>query len=235
MKKKLSKKIINKAKNWKLGDFFRNFTAVVLGIIITFIGSDLVAEYNTKNEVKRALQLVKNELQDNKGTMIAAQERIILEKKAARFLLHYKDRLIEAPKDSFNLYCSTPFQWAITNYTSDALELLKSSSLFQKINDENLSLLLIKTYGGIESTSLVYTKFYETKSKLSNKTANNPILNALSPTNDQYEITLWNSIFSTPEGHMLVKQIPEIIGSEKPFQENIELIDKAIKKIEDYK
>lgn len=37
---------------YKLGDFFRNFIAVVLGIIITFAGSDWLTERNTQKEVK---------------------------------------------------------------------------------------------------------------------------------------------------------------------------------------
>ena len=47
---------------YRFGDFFRNFIAVVLGIVITFAGSDLIEERKIRNEVKDALSLVKDEI-----------------------------------------------------------------------------------------------------------------------------------------------------------------------------
>ena len=61
MKKKLKELIISPTTTRRLGDFICNFTAVVLGIIITFIGSDMIQEHNKKKEVTQALQLVKSE------------------------------------------------------------------------------------------------------------------------------------------------------------------------------
>ena len=46
-------------KNRRMGDFVCNFTAVVLGIILTFMGSDWIEKRNTQRDVKSALLLVK--------------------------------------------------------------------------------------------------------------------------------------------------------------------------------
>ena len=55
-------------KNRRIGDFVCNFTAVVLGIILTFMGSDWIEKRNTQRDVKSALHLVKAELQTNRET-----------------------------------------------------------------------------------------------------------------------------------------------------------------------
>lgn len=49
VQKNMKTKLIEKAKQisteYKFGDFFRNFLAVILGIIITFAGSDWITEH----------------------------------------------------------------------------------------------------------------------------------------------------------------------------------------------
>lgn len=66
MKINFYKKIQDIGTEYKLGDFFRNLIAVILGIVITFVGSDMITEYNTKKEVEKALLLVKSELLINR-------------------------------------------------------------------------------------------------------------------------------------------------------------------------
>ena len=61
MKTNLIEKVKRMSTEYRFGDFFRNFIAVVLGIVITFAGSDLIEERKIRNEVKDALSLVKDE------------------------------------------------------------------------------------------------------------------------------------------------------------------------------
>ena len=69
MNTKLIEKIKRSAIKGRLGDFICNFIAVVLGIAITFVGSDMIQEHNKKKEVAQALQLVKSELLINRETI----------------------------------------------------------------------------------------------------------------------------------------------------------------------
>lgn len=80
MKKKLKELITSPTTTRRLGDFICNFTAVVLGIIITFIGSDMIQEHNKKKEVTQALQLVKSELLINKEIIEDMKELEIFNK-----------------------------------------------------------------------------------------------------------------------------------------------------------
>lgn len=91
MKINLYKKIQDIGTEYKLGDFFRNLIAVILGIVITFVGSDMITEYNTKKEVEKALLLVKSELLINREQIIEMGKQVALEQRAARYLLKYKE------------------------------------------------------------------------------------------------------------------------------------------------
>lgn len=103
MKKKLKELITSPTTTRRLGDFICNFTAVVLGIIITFIGSDMIQEHNKKKEVTQALQLVKSELLINKEIIEDMKELEIFNKQGARYLLQYKDRINETSSGFFKL------------------------------------------------------------------------------------------------------------------------------------
>ena len=50
MKKILWKRMMLLFKNRRIGDFVCNFTAVVLGIILTFMGSDWIEKRDTQRE-----------------------------------------------------------------------------------------------------------------------------------------------------------------------------------------
>lgn len=53
MNTKLIEKIKRSAIKGRLGDFICNFIAVVLGIAITFVGSDMIQEHNKKKRWHR--------------------------------------------------------------------------------------------------------------------------------------------------------------------------------------
>lgn len=93
--KNMKTKLIEKAKQisteYKFGDFFRNFLAVILGIIITFAGSDWITEHNTQEEIKKSLQLVNSELLLNRDEIKAMGERVELEQHAANYLFENKN------------------------------------------------------------------------------------------------------------------------------------------------
>ncbi len=59
-------KIKNVLKSWELGDYFRQFSIVAAGIIVTFWGSDKIAEHSRQKEVRATMQLVAEELEYNK-------------------------------------------------------------------------------------------------------------------------------------------------------------------------
>lgn len=99
MKTNLIEKVKRMSTEYRFGDFFRNFIAVVLGIVITFAGSDLIEERKIRNEVKDALSLVKDEILLNRETIEELMEQELFEQRGACYLLQYKDSIDKASPD----------------------------------------------------------------------------------------------------------------------------------------
>lgn len=215
---------------YKFGDFFRNFIAVALGIIITFAGSDWIEERKTQKEIKDALQLVKVEMQTNRETLQSLIERITLEQQGAKYLLKNKDNMQKIPKDSLNKYAALPFQWANFIFSNNAMEMLKASGLIQKIENKELSLQILTIYTEIKEVENAYSKYSEIKKELQNNLDNIPDIKqwSIQATNSRDN---WEFFFKYPEGIQLVQQIPEIQSTEL-YKNRLEHINEVISFIE---
>lgn len=144
MKTNLIEKVKRMSTEYRFGDFFRNFIAVVLGIVITFAGSDLIEERKIRNEVKDALSLVKDEILLNRETIEELMEQELFEQRGACYLLQYKDSIDKASPDSIEKYGYSPFQSFNPIYIDDAMEMLKSHRLSLLLKIKNLLPRLFK-------------------------------------------------------------------------------------------
>lgn len=133
-------------KNLDWGSFFTNILAVVLGIFITFGIQGLIDSKAEKKDVMSAIELVKEELTANMNDLQGVLGIIDLEKSAAVSLHDNLGNLNQCDPDSIRVWNTILGSKYFFTVTDDALELLKSSSLFQKINDKNLALGIIKAY-----------------------------------------------------------------------------------------
>lgn len=231
MKNKWKEIISSPNATHRLGDFVCNFTAVVLGIILTFVCSDLIEKHNTNNNVKKALALVKKELQENRKQIAIAREQLSLEIAAANFFEKYKYNVEAAPEDSIQYYFNVPFRIYTFSCTNDALELLKTSALFQHIEDEQLALQLIQAYASIKIAENLCSYFYNIKGKMNEAI---PLdAERMAELAESNVTKLWHAVLSTKEGRGLVLQIPHIL-SEHPFDSTLENVDAAVMAIEAY-
>lgn len=226
MKPKLTNNIRRITKRWKLGDFFRNFIAVVLGIIITFTGSDMIAKYNTNKDIKQSLELIKSELIINREEVKGALERVELEQNGARYLMQFKGRMEQASKDSLTKYAYLPFQWTSLSFVTDALEMLKSSALIQKIENRELSLQIIKAYNAVRSAEQSFENFSSIKKNLQDNLITNTEIQRFMVENHNV-VDIWNFYLSHPQGVSLVQQIPQIQSPDN-YYNALAIIDKTI-------
>lgn len=243
MKTKLKEKIKRISAEYKFGDFFRNFIAVILGIVITFAGSDYISERNTQKEVEKSLMLVKSELMLNREEMKSMGETVSFEQNAARYLFQYKNRISEISSDSVRIYTPSLFQWSKFGFISDAMEMLKSSTLIQKIKNKELSLQIIKIYGTIKSAENTFDIYMNYKTQSQDKFNANPKVKAFiyqltrrrekadNRFEDNYMMEELKLLYSQPEGLQLMYSLPNTHNPRVYFH-CVEEIDKTIAAIE---
>lgn len=135
---------------WK--SFFSELVAVILGIVITFAGQGVIDRAHNRKEVRSALQLVRTELISNRQDVAELHDILDQVQQSARYLNDHPELLKNIHSlDSATLDTVTYHQGMIyaevsLNLPHDALELLKTSSIFQKIGDNALSMKIIRAY-----------------------------------------------------------------------------------------
>lgn len=153
MKESRIKKILEKT-DWI--SFFSNMLAVILGIVITFSIQGIIDHRHEKQDVQSALKLVHDEIEQNKKNLEEVAAIIEYEGKAANYFKKHQKDLTSCPGDSIVQYGGYIFTEMFVTLTDDALELLKTSSLFSKIGDNNLSLEIIRAYDQAEALAQVF-------------------------------------------------------------------------------
>ena len=135
---------------WK--SFFSELVAVILGIVITFAGQGAIDRAHSRKEVRSALQLVRTELISNRQDIVDLREILEQVQESAQYLADNPAQLKNIDRlDSTTLSTVTYHQGMVLAEVSvtlphDALELLKTSSIFQKIGDNSLSMKIIRAY-----------------------------------------------------------------------------------------
>ena len=132
-------------------DFVSDLLSVILGIVITFAIQGKIDRAADKKNVRSALELVRTELQTNLDDIGIMTDYLRAEGASAKYLLAHKDDIASCPKDSLDYHSGVVFASVSITTCHDALELLKMSSLFQKIENNPLSMKIIRAYDACES------------------------------------------------------------------------------------
>ena len=127
-------------------NFILNVISVILGIAITFVIQGMINRAGDRKEVRSALELVRSELKTNIEDIGIMTDHLTQERQSAGYLLRNLPKIDKCPEDSVNHHCGIVFADASITLSNDALELLKMSSLFQKIGDNRLAMKIIRAY-----------------------------------------------------------------------------------------
>lgn len=129
-----------------VASFLSNVLSVILGIVITFTVQGMIDRARERHEVRAALNLVRTELATNATDVAEMTDYLRQERVSANYFLKNLKTLEQCPNDSVRFHSGIIFADATITLSDDALELLKMSSLFQKIGDNDLAMKIIRAY-----------------------------------------------------------------------------------------
>ena len=192
-------KIKSAIKGWRLGDYFRQFSIVAAGIIVTFWGSDKVTEHSRQKEVRAAMQLVAEELEYNRKELRNIKHLLDIDRNMSSLLIEHKMDISGIPADTLSKYDKLFNNMSELSYKTDALDVLKGSSLMQYISDKRLLQDVLQTYFELGRRKKDVSDYYAAKTDVIMKLAmsrnfkfalktNNNLLNQISflISNDQF-------------------------------------------------
>lgn len=133
-------------KSWRIGDYFRQFSIVAAGIIVTFWGSDLISENTRQKEVRATMQLVAEELEYNKQELYRVRSLLDIDIHMSRLLMEHDMNISEISGDTLWKYGKLFNNMAEFSSRSDALDVLKGSSLMQYIPDKRMLQDVLQVY-----------------------------------------------------------------------------------------
>lgn len=139
-------------KGWRIGDFLRQFAIVAGGVLLTLWLTGRITDAAKQREVRQAMQLVTLELRDNLQTVRTYENIYNEEKRIALHLLAENFSAAALPADTANYYSqkilnglARPF-----HFSTDALEMLKTSGLASHIADKQQMLDVLHSYTALE-------------------------------------------------------------------------------------
>ena len=126
--------------------FLGRMLSVTLGIVITFTVQGIIDRNRDRHAVRAALELVRTELASNLEDIDVLSEYLQQERVSAQYLSDHRKTLAKCPEDSVLYHTGIVNAYVSLALSHDALELLKMSSLFPKIGDNDLSMKIIRAY-----------------------------------------------------------------------------------------
>lgn len=219
-----------KQQDW--GGFLLNFLAVVLGIAITVSVDSYLNGRKERNDVNSALQLVVNELKDNLSELDEADQYAQKEAKAVNYLMRYYGKYDTCDPDSLTEYCNLPVSLHKPQLSEDALELLKTSSLFQKVPDINVSLGIIHAYKIMQGETILIDYNNQRKEKLIDS-ALTPKVKEIFSSSDLTAAKMWGAITSSVDGRHFLHEVAISLYFGVGHEEVKKDVEETIRQIED--
>ena len=166
MKETTWTKVKTTVKSWRVGDYIRQFSIVVAGIIVTFLGSDLITEHTRQKEVRATMLLVAEELKYNRGELHRIKNLLDIDIHMSRLLVNQAMDISEIPGDTLWKYGKLFNNMDDFIYRTDALEVLKGSSLMQYISDKRVLQDVLQTYFELGRKKKDIGDYYATKTNV---------------------------------------------------------------------
>lgn len=146
-----------------MGDYIRQTSIVVIGVLITFGGSELITSCSEQKDIKATMLLIRDELANNRENFEKIVAKFSEDEHLSALLMKHNMNCRAIPEDSLKQFRFSIGQIGSFYYTRNALDILKNSMLMQKISDKELLLSLIDVYETLEGYKMSVKLYYEMK------------------------------------------------------------------------
>jgi hypothetical protein len=114
---------------WGTVGYLRQLSTVVIGILITFGGSELIKMANDRHEATQVLTMVRNELDKNLTRATGQRTRLVHEMEGARAMKPFIHKPEAVPDDVLARYLDVITDTETADYLTHSFEMLKGSPL----------------------------------------------------------------------------------------------------------
>ena len=153
-------------KGWRIGDYIRQTSIVVIGVLITFSGSDLISRCSEKRDIRTTMLLIGEELKANKEKYVNSLSEFNEDERLSVLLVKHNMNYREIPEDSLKQFLYVVGHIRNFAYSRNALNILNNSMQMQKISDKEFLLSLNEVYERLERFKVSLNGYYDMKEKV---------------------------------------------------------------------
>lgn len=159
-------KVKTTVKGWRLGDYIRQTSIVVIGVVITFAGSELVTQNSERKDIRATMSLIRDELKSNRENYESIVSEFGEDEHLSCLLVEHDLKHRTIPEDSLIQFRFLMGHIRNFYYSQNALDILKSSMLMQKISDKELLLQLTGIYEVLDGFKATMNGYYDMKDEI---------------------------------------------------------------------
>ena len=97
-------KIKTTIKKWKPGEYVRQTSIVVIGVLITFVGSELVTRCSEQADIKSTMLLIGDELKSNRKNFEEIMSEFSEDERLSALLVEHDMDIRSIPEDSLKQF-----------------------------------------------------------------------------------------------------------------------------------
>lgn len=131
---------------WTWREYALQFSVVILGVMVTFVGSGLIERGRAKREVRTVMQLVYEELKSDRELLEFICGELAYDRQGMLHLREHDMDYRRVPIDTLRKYQTLLGRLRDFSPRTDALEVLRSSGTISSVGDKALLLDILECY-----------------------------------------------------------------------------------------
>lgn len=213
---------------WTWREYALQLSVVIIGVFVTFVGSDLVSRWSRVRQAKTMMQLVAEELSVNRQQLVQMCDKLRYDHRGVLMFQHYRMDVDKIPTDSLEKYMHIIGSIQGLTLQTDALEVLKASGLIPAIGDKQLLMELMGSYKMLSDLDANIRFYNKRKEDAMNHLFANS--SALDFNSDDVRVS-WRAMMDNPMCRAFMATAAYSFGDEGSFDASIAGMDETIASI----
>lgn len=217
------------ALRWTWREYALQLSVVIIGIVVTFAGSDLISRWSRQRQVKTVMQLVVSELERNREQLYEVCASLYYDQRGMLMLQEYDLDVEAVPLDSLDHYRYLLSRLHTYRPQQDALEVLKSSDVISAVGDKQLLVDILGCYNRLNDFRDQVILYSDRKREAQNHLFANSAGFSIGGGDQRRS---WRTIMADPMCAAFLGTSAYFFGFANNFDEKIAAVDSTIALIE---
>lgn len=221
----MTKSKLFSASSWR--GYLIQLSIVIVGIVVTFVGSDLISRWSRQRQVRTVMQLVVSELETNRKDLQWVCNRMIHDRHGMLLFKEYNYDIDAMPYDTLAYYGGKRHiigSSSALTVRQDAVEVLKSSGVIAYVGDKHLLMEVLGCYNELTAFGKIIDYYNDDKNTAIESYSRG--MNLKNVTDDVRES--WKQLLTDPLCLSFIENHDFFIGDDEYIQSKVTDVDETI-------